>query len=175
MSLRPPALLAAAAASLALASPAAGARSQLGQLVPGSGRAVPPLAGIDPVTGKRVSLAQWRGRPLLLNLWGSWCSPCRREARELARFLARHPRSLLGIDVEDSKAGARSFARRYGTRFPSIFDPRDRLVHRLQATGTPTTLFLDRRHRVVAVLYGPGTLALFERGYRLATRSPSSR
>jgi hypothetical protein len=77
---------------------------------------------------------------------------------------------VLGIDVEDSKQGARGFQQRYAVHFPSIFDPHDLLVHRLKATGTPTTYFLDRRHRIVAALYGAGTLSVFERGWKLATR-----
>jgi thiol-disulfide isomerase/thioredoxin len=108
---------------------------------------------------------------VLVNLWGSWCHPCRDEAGQLRRFLARHPGSVLGIDLEDSKPGAKSFQQRYGVRFPSISDPRDVLVRRLKATGTPTTYFLDRRHDIVAALYGAGTLAIFERGWRLATRA----
>jgi thiol-disulfide isomerase/thioredoxin len=141
-----------------------------GVFVPGGNRPAPVLAGIDPVTGKQVSLAHWAGKPVLVNLWGSWCHPCRDEAGELRRFLARHSDSVLGIDVEDSKPGARSFQKRYAVHFPSIFDPRDVLVNRLKATGTPTTYFLDRRHRIVAALYGAGTLSLFERGWKLATR-----
>ena len=142
-----------------------------GIFVPGGKKPAPVLAGTDPVSGKYVSLAKgWAGKPVLVNLWGSWCHPCRDEAKELRTFLARHPRSVLGIDVEDSKAGARSFQQRYTVHFPSIFDPVDVLVHRLKAPGTPTTYFLDRRHRIVAALYGAGTLALFERGWKLATR-----
>ena len=140
-----------------------------GVFVPGGNRPAPVLAGTDPVTGKHVSLAQWDGKPVLVNLWGSWCHPCRDEAGQLRRFLARHPGSVLGIDVEDSKPGAKSFQQRYGVRFPSIFDPHDVVVHRLKATGTPTTYFLDRRHHIVAALYGAGTLAIFERGWKLAT------
>ncbi len=139
-----------------------------GIFVPGKNTPAPALAGIDPVTGKKVSLAQWKGRPALVNLWGSWCLPCRDEARHLRAFLGRHPGSVLGIDVEDSKAGARGFQQRYRVHFPSIFDPGDVLVDRLKAPGTPTTYFLDRRHRIVATLYGAGTLALFERGWKLA-------
>jgi thiol-disulfide isomerase/thioredoxin len=161
--------VAVAASALALAAAANAASSP--SLLPGDRRAAPALAGVDPVTGKRVSLEQWKGRPLLVNLWGSWCHPCRKEAHELTRFLARHPRSVLGIDVEDSRAGARAFTRTYGIRFPSIFDPKDRLVHRLRAIGTPTTFFLDRRHRIVAVLNGAGTLGVFERGFALARKS----
>jgi thiol-disulfide isomerase/thioredoxin len=141
-----------------------------GVFVPGGNRAAPRLDGVDAISGKQVSLTRWAGKPVLVNLWGSWCHPCRDEAGQLRAFLARHPGSVLGIDVEDSKPGARSFQRRYGVHFPSIFDPRDVLVGRLKAAGTPTTYFLDRRHRIVAALYGAGTLALFERGWRLATR-----
>jgi len=53
--------------------------------------------------------------------------------------------------------------------FPSIFDPRDVVVDRLRPPGTPTTYFLDRSHRIVAIVYEPGTLAQFERGWKLAT------
>ena len=140
-----------------------------GVFVPGQKRPAPVLAGIDPITGKKVSLAQWNGRPVVVNLWGSWCRPCRAEARELRTFLARHPGSLLGIDIEDSKPGAKAFQKRYKIRFPSIFDPVDVMVHRLKAIGTPSTYFLDRRHRIVAAVYGAGTLRLFERGWKLAS------
>jgi len=155
-----------AAAALAAVVPALAAA---GIFVPGHVRPAPALAGTDPVTGKKVSLAQWRGKPVLLNLWGSWCHPCRDEAKELRAFLAKHPGSVLGIDVEDSKAGARGFQQRYRIHFPTLYDPADVMVNRLKAPGTPTTFFLDRRHRIVAALYGAGTRALFERGWKLAT------
>jgi thiol-disulfide isomerase/thioredoxin len=141
-----------------------------GIFVPGGKRPAPVLAGVDPISGKHVSLAAWAAKPVLVNLWGSWCHPCRDEASQLRSFLARHPGTVLGIDVEDSKPGARGFQQRYKVHFPSIFDPHDVLVNRLKAPGTPTTYFLDRRHRIVAALYGAGTLALFERGWKLATR-----
>jgi len=153
-------------AALAVALPAV---AVAGIFVPGAKKPAPALAGTDPVTGKKVSLAQWSGKPLLVNLWGSWCHPCRDEAKELRAFLVRHPGTVLGIDVEDSKAGAKGFQQRYSVHFPSIYDPGDVLVGRLKAPGTPTTYFLDRKHRIVAALYGAGTLKLFERGWKLAT------
>ncbi len=156
-----------AAVALAATLPAVAAA---GIFVPGHVRPAPALAGTDPVTGKKVSLTEWQGKPLLVNLWGSWCHPCRDEAKELRAFLAKHPGAVLGIDVEDSKAGAKAFQQRYRVRFPSIFDPNDLLVNRLKVPGTPTTYFLDKRHRIVAALYGAGTVALFERGWKLAVR-----
>ena len=156
-------------AVLVAAAPAAAVRS--GALLPiRPPKPAPALAGLDPVSGKRVSLAQWRGRPLLINVWGSWCYPCRAEAPHLRTFTVRHPRSVLGIDIEDSKRGARAFYRRYGVRFPSIFDPNDVLIRRLGGVGSPTSFFLDSRHRIVAILAGAGTIALFERGWKLAAR-----
>jgi thiol-disulfide isomerase/thioredoxin len=133
--------------------------------------AAPALAGTDPATGKRVSLAQWAGRAVLVNLWGSWCHPCREEAPALRAFLVKHPGTLLGIDVEDTRAGAKSFQKQYRVRFPSIFDPLDVIVSRLKPKGTPTTYFLDRRHRVVAIVYEPATTAQLERGWKLANSS----
>jgi thiol-disulfide isomerase/thioredoxin len=141
-----------------------------GSLLPGTNRPAPALAGVDPVTGKKVSLAQWKGRALLVNVWGSWCYGCRQEARELKRFADRHPGSILGIDVKDSKSGARAFYRRYRFRHPSIFDPHEVLVYKWHAFGAPTTFFLDRRHRIVAMLVGASTLRDFERGFALASK-----
>ena len=121
------------------------------------------------MTGKRVSLAQWKGKPVLVHLWGSWCHPCNEEAPRLAAFLGRHPGSVLGIDIEDSKAGARAFLQRHHLRFPNIFDPGDAVVSRLNPPGTPSTYFLDRKHRLVAVIYEPATSAQLERGWKLAS------
>jgi thiol-disulfide isomerase/thioredoxin len=128
----------------------------------------PALAGTDPATGRHVSLARWAGRAVLVNLWGSWCHPCREEAPALRAFLVKHPGSLLGIDVLDTKAGAKSFQRQYRVRFPSIFDPLEVIVSKLKPKGAPTTYFLDRRHRVVAIVYEPATVAQLERGWKRA-------
>jgi thiol-disulfide isomerase/thioredoxin len=134
-------------------------------------RPVVRLAGTDPVTGKHMSLAQFRGRPVVINIWASWCDGCNHEARELQRFATAHPGlQLLGIDYQDSKAGARAFSRRYGQEWPSIFDPTGRISRRLPLLGLPTPFFLDRRHRIVRVLAGAGTYAEFRAAYRLAYR-----
>lgn len=154
-----------AAVVLATALPAVAAA---GIFVPNAKRPAPVLAGTDPVTGRRVSLAQWAGKRVLVNVWGSWCHGCREEAGQLRRFLARHPHSVLGIDIEDSKPGARRFQESYRIHFPSIFDPADVLAHRLRVFGAPSTYFLDRRHRIVAAVYGAATLKLLEHGWKLA-------
>jgi thiol-disulfide isomerase/thioredoxin len=115
----------------------------------------PPIAGRDVLTGKRVTLAQFRGKPVFVNVWGSWCTGCNEEASTLARFARAHSRQVafLGIDTIDSKAGARAFYKRFDTDYPSIWDPRGILAG-AWSRGTPTTLVFDRRHLLVQRIEG---------------------
>lgn len=130
------------------------------------------LNGTDPVTGEAVSLASFRGKPIVLNIWASWCTGCAAEATALSQFARTHPQAqVIGIDIQDSKSGARSFYRRFGWRHPSIFDPSGALAARLGVRGLPTTFFLDRQHRIVAQAVGETNLAGFTAGFKKATRS----
>ena len=128
------------------------------------------IAGTDPVTGRHVSLAAYAGKPIVLNVWGSWCPGCNDEAADLARFAATHPQvQVIGIDLQDSKSGARAFYRRWHWKHPSIFDPNGDIAFRLGLQGTPTTFFLNRQHKIVAQVVGATNLAGFEQGLKEAT------
>jgi thiol-disulfide isomerase/thioredoxin len=128
------------------------------------------LAGTDPVSGRHVDLASYRGKPVVLNVWGSWCEGCNAEAADLARFARLHPEvQLIGVDTQDSSSGAKSFYRRWGWHHPSIADPRGELAARLGLQGTPTTFFLNARHQVVAQIVGATNLAGFNQGLAAAT------
>ena len=82
------------------------------------------LAGTDPVTGRTVDLASYRGTPLVLNVWGSWCPGCNAEAADLARFARSHPNvQVIGIDTQDTSSAAKSFYRKWGWQHPSIDRP----------------------------------------------------
>jgi thiol-disulfide isomerase/thioredoxin len=130
---------------------------------------VPSLHGRDPITGRQVSLAEFAGRPVVLNVWASWCTGCNQEAADLARFAASHRGAqVLGVDTQDTTGGARAFYRKWHWHHPSIADPRGSLSARLAVTGLPTTYFLDRQHRVVAKVVGAGSLTEFEQGLRVA-------
>src|SRR5919204_6341528 len=96
--------------------------------VAGSGGPV-SLAGTDPITGKRVSLGDFQGRPIVLNIWASWCPGCRDEAMDLASFASAHPEAqVVGIDTEDTDGDARAFYREFGWSHPSISDPNGSLA-----------------------------------------------
>ena len=77
---------------------------------------------------------------------------------------------MLGIDFLDTKDRARAFHRRYGWTWPSLFDPRGRIAAQVGATGTPTVVFLDRRHRVVARIVGGADIADLDDAYERNVR-----
>lgn len=163
------AVLAGVGATLALTR--GGSTSSTGPVARGGSAAAPlQLSGTDAISGQPVSLARYRGRPIVLNMWASWCTGCYAEARALERFARTHPQAqVIGVDIQDSKAAARAFYRRFGWRHPSIFDPQGEIAARFGLQGLPATLFLDRRHRIVAKILGETDLAGFDAGYRQAT------
>lgn len=119
---------------------------------PGSGSAqLPDATGTDPVTGKPVSFSQFRGKPLFINLWASWCPGCNEEAADIARFVKDHPEvGFVGVDVQDTIGDAKAFYAKYGWKHPSLFDQDSALGARLGLQGLPTTIVVDATGRVVA-------------------------
>ena len=136
-----------------------------------AGDAKPPIAGRDVLSGKSVALAQYRGKPVFVNVWGSWCEGCNAEARTLAAFARAHERQIafIGIDTMDSRTGARAFYNRYDTDYPSIWDPRG-LISSRWARGVPSTLVFDRKHRLVTTIEGATTQAKLTAALRSVTR-----
>ncbi len=101
-----------------------------------------------------VSLAQLRGQVVVLNVWGSWCGPCRSEADDLQRITELDGVTVLGINVRDDQRAAADFMRAYGLDYPSIYDPPGRTLFALDGVPrsvVPLTVVLDEQHRVAAV------------------------
>lgn len=86
---------------------------------------------------------QLRGTPLVVNVWASWCEPCREEATDLAEAASRYGARVqfLGIDVQDNRSDAVDFIRRYGWSYPSVFDVPGAIMTDLGIIGPPATLF----------------------------------
>lgn len=109
--------------------------------------------------GTTISLDEYRGRVVVLNVWGSWCGPCRAEADDLQRVAtADDGVAVLGIDVRDSRSAAADFVRNYELSYPSIYDPPGRSLFALRGVPrsvVPLTVVLDRQHRVAAVFLRP--------------------
>lgn len=99
----------------------------------------------------KVSLAELRGRPAVLNFWASWCVPCREEGPDLAASARAHAGRVvfLGIDVQDFTSDARKFLRRLAVPYASVRDGGDSTYTDYGLTGLPETYYLDRDGRIV--------------------------
>lgn len=116
------------------------------------------LTGPDLFTDEPIRLSDFTGKAVVINVWGSWCGPCRTETPELERVYAEYRDrgvEFLGIDVRDNRDTARDFITDRNAQYPSIFDPAMRTLITLGRTYptsvVPTTMVLDRQHRVAAV------------------------
>lgn len=106
-------------------------------------------------------LTQLRGTPVVVNMWGSWCPPCRGEAPLFAEAHAEFGDRVqfLGIDIEDGREAAIAFMREFGWSFPSIVDPTvpSRFRTELGFVGQPNTLFYAASGELVKTWQGPIT------------------
>lgn len=119
---------------------------------------LPDLSGqslADP--NRRIRVSDYPGKVVVLNIWGQWCGPCRDEAPELSTVYQRTRAQgvqLIGIDVRDQRSAALDFVHANQLSYPSIFDPAGRSLLALSGyprSVVPSTIVLDRQHRVAAV------------------------
>jgi cytochrome c biogenesis protein CcmG, thiol:disulfide interchange protein DsbE len=134
------------AAALALSAAACGGKDSRGRIEPG--RAAPPLSG-KTLAGEYVALEDFRGQVVLVNVWATWCGPCREELPELARLAREHRDAglvVLGISVD--APGARRQVLRLvaeaGVDYPIVLDPHGRQLGSYQIQGYPTTFVIGR-------------------------------
>jgi thiol-disulfide isomerase/thioredoxin len=128
--------------------------------------------------GASFTLASLRGHVVVVNVWASWCRPCREESGVMAagarRFAAVGVR-FVGVDEHDDASSARSFSAAAGENYPELSDPHGQVLSQLPdlpQMGIPSTLVLDRRGRAAARVIGPASRSLLDRAVRsvLGTR-----
>jgi cytochrome c biogenesis protein CcmG, thiol:disulfide interchange protein DsbE len=108
----------------------------------GSGSAV-AFTGTT-LDGQPFDLAAYRGTPVVINFWASWCGYCGAEMPDVVAFAAAHPEvQVIGVDVNDQTSGAQAFVQQYGMTFPQVADPDGEVFGGFDSSGLPTTVFLD--------------------------------
>jgi cytochrome c biogenesis protein CcmG/thiol:disulfide interchange protein DsbE len=103
-------------------------------------------------------IADYRGEWVLVNLWASWCIPCRQEAPVLDRFARRYRHRgvrVLGIDVQDNSEDALAFVREYHVRYPQLRSVGDERSAAFGSTGVPENFLVDPRGRLAFIWRGP--------------------
>jgi cytochrome c biogenesis protein CcmG, thiol:disulfide interchange protein DsbE len=104
-----------------------------------------------------LQLSSLRGKVVVLNVWASWCVPCKEEApflEQLWRSNRDRGVAVLGLDAKDFRADARRFADRYGLTFPLAYDGPGDVIDGYGVTGFPETFVIDREGRVVRAFVG---------------------
>lgn len=116
-----------------------------------------------------LRLKDLRGEPVYIDVWASWCVPCREEAPMIARLWQRYRDKIrfVGIDTQDGGGEGRAFVRKFGLDFPHLFDPKSKLATRLGVYGIPTMFLVDREGRTAAVLVGKQGQRRLDRYLRL--------
>jgi cytochrome c biogenesis protein CcmG, thiol:disulfide interchange protein DsbE len=105
-----------------------------------------PAATLRQFDGQRVALAGFRGHPLVLNFWASWCVPCAEEASILEGISREfHPRGLIvvGIDTQDLEQPGRRFLAEHGITYVNVRDPDGAVGRLFGTTGVPETFFVS--------------------------------
>jgi thiol-disulfide isomerase/thioredoxin len=130
--------------------------------LPTADRKQPGVVSGTTLEGRPLDLKAYAGKVVVLNVWGSWCPPCRKEApllAEAARTLAKEGIVFVGVDTKDStEAQGLAFQKRYDVPYGSFFDPSGRTLLAFHGTlnpsAIPSTVVIDRHGKVAASILG---------------------
>jgi len=119
--------------------------------------------------------ARLKGTPVVLNIWASWCGPCRDEAPLLSAAARRYGQQVqfLGVDILDQTQAAIRFANEFHVPYPSVFDPAGDIRGGLGFLGQPDTIFFDAQGNKVKTVSGALTTRILDAAIqRIIVSSP---
>lgn len=117
--------------------------------------------------GQSIHLAALKGRPVILNFWASWCTPCQQESPMLEAAWQKYQAegvAFVGIDYQDSQSDAQQFLQHYGITYPAGPDSSGSISVDYGVSNVPSTIFIDRSGVVVRTHLGPLDAATLEAG-----------
>jgi len=121
------------------------------------------------ITGKSHRSDEWIGKqPVVLNFWGTWCGPCRKEVPDLVKLYNEYaPKGIeiLGLAVRDRPDKVDSFSKQYGMRWVMLMASRDIIIRYGVASGIPQTIFLDKNGREVKRFIGARPYETLKTGF----------
>ncbi|MBU1365000.1 MAG: TlpA family protein disulfide reductase [Gammaproteobacteria bacterium] len=138
-----------------------------------------PEAQLNALVGSTAKLSSLRGKPLLINVWASWCGPCRAEMGSIERLYQRYGKqgfNVIGISTDDDHAAAAKFVKVSGVSFANYIDRNLVLENLLGADRLPLTVLVDDEGRVIKKMTGsrqwdsPESINLVTQAFRLKTR-----
>jgi cytochrome c biogenesis protein CcmG, thiol:disulfide interchange protein DsbE len=134
-----------------------------------------PVFSLDRLDGQgTLSLADLRGKAVVVNFWASWCAPCKDEAPTLETAWQKWRDQdvvVVGVDLQDLSSDARRFVERYELTYPALRDKHNWTWGRYGLSGLPETWFVDREGRLVGEhVEGPVTAEELDRNIRIALR-----
>jgi thiol-disulfide isomerase/thioredoxin len=144
--------------ALSAAAAAEPEKERLGEFIPASPPQPAPETGFTDADGKPVSFADFRGKPVIVNLWATWCQPCLKEMPSLDRLQTQLDGKLAVAAVSEDRGGAERvgpFVAGMGLKKLKIYlDPKADLGHAFHVRGLPTSIVIDAKSRVVGRVEG---------------------
>ncbi len=131
------------------------------------------LAALGTHEPSTISLSNYIGHPVVLNVWSSTCAPCIAEAPLLqAQWQKAHAQGVvfLGIDFQDAQSDGQHFLQQYGITYPNVLDATGSVAINYGVTGTPETLFINRQGVIVTRIIGELTAQSIQSNLQLITR-----
>jgi peroxiredoxin len=113
---------------------------------------------LESVSGDEVRLSDYRGRPVVLNFWATWCRPCRKEIPLLVAAQNEYEDEglvVIGLNLQEGKSLIEPFAEDFGMNFPILIDRDGEVGDRYRLLGLPTTFFIDRDGVIRSIFTGP--------------------
>ncbi|MFZ2488327.1 MAG: TlpA disulfide reductase family protein [Anaerolineae bacterium] len=118
---------------------------------------VAPDFNLQFADGNKARLSDYKGHPVIINFWATWCPPCREEMPGFVNVYNRYKADdvlVIGVNAEETAAEAADFVRSYQMTFPVALDERGELMQLYNVRGLPTTVFIDKEGHIAGIWSG---------------------